>query len=473
MRTSHVLIVLSLLVPMLAGITHAQDIKKVWETTDGIQRPESAYYDAQRDQIYVSSIAGGGTEKNGNGWISILGTDGTVIEKKWVDGLNAPKGIRSTGDTLWVSDIDRLLGFDQETGEKVADVKIPEAKFLNDVAVGYDGTVYVSDMKGNRIYSYKQGGKLKVFAEGEKLESPNGLLVSGTRLLVCGFSAGNNKPGHLYSIDLRNGKKRLVHEKPLGNLDGLELDGRGNYVVTDWPAGKIYRVGPDGQKETLFSGKKGTADIGFARDHQILLLPYMTKDKVVAYQIGPVHDYQNLIDKSLSKWQTNGNWTVRDDGVVELKPGPNEEGWKRFEDYLTSKTKYDDFVLHVDYKIIEDGNSGIFFNIGNPEKPVSTGIEVQILDSFETTGDLSHHDNGGIISTNGASKNMSRPAGLWNHMTVIVEGDHLRVILNGEQVQDLQLDETEVSDRPSSGHISIQDHGLPFWVRNVKIRSLN
>lgn len=278
------LLVLSLLYPLLATTTPAQDVEQVWTTSDGIERPESSYYDTQRDQIYVSNIAGGGAEKDGEGWISILDTDGSVIEKKWVEGLNAPKGIRSTGDTLWVSDIDRLLGFDHSTGERVVDVNVPDAVFLNDVATDDDGTVYVSDMKDNRIYRYNDG-ELNVFAEGKHLESPNGLLVDGDRLLVGGLSSGDDVPGHLFSLDLRTGEKELIRQEPLGGLDGIELDGRGNYLVTDWGAGKVFRIGADGSKETLLHRDKGTADIGFIQDQQLLILPHMSKDSVVALRI--------------------------------------------------------------------------------------------------------------------------------------------------------------------------------------------
>jgi len=47
-----------------------------------------------------------------------------------------------------------------------------------------------------------------------------------------------------------------------------------------------------------------------------------------------------------------------------------------------------------------------------------------------------------------------------------------RHAFNGEQVQDIDLSETGMKDRPLKGHISIQDHGLPMQVRNVRIREI-
>ena len=50
-------------------------------------------------------------EKDGKGWIATITFDkaGKPIVTKLVDGLNAPKGLRSQKGTLWVTDIDEVL----------------------------------------------------------------------------------------------------------------------------------------------------------------------------------------------------------------------------------------------------------------------------------------------------------------------------------------------------------------------------
>ena len=78
--------------------------------------PESAYYDAASKSVFVSSINGQIAEKDGNGYISRLSPDGKVINAKWATGLNAPKGLRSVGGTLWVTDIDEVVGLEIATG---------------------------------------------------------------------------------------------------------------------------------------------------------------------------------------------------------------------------------------------------------------------------------------------------------------------------------------------------------------------
>ena len=59
-----------------------------------------------------SSINGQILEKDGNGYISRLTPEGKVVSARWVTGLNAPKGLRSVENTLWVSDIDEVVAID-------------------------------------------------------------------------------------------------------------------------------------------------------------------------------------------------------------------------------------------------------------------------------------------------------------------------------------------------------------------------
>jgi len=441
-----------------------------WEI-DGVDRPESAYYDADSGSLFVSQIVGKGGEKDGKGWISKLSLDGKDLKEKWATGLNAPKGMRSANGVLWVSDITRLVGFKIADGSKVADVEIPGTKFLNDVATGHDGTVYVSAMATNTIYQYKDG-KFEVFAKD--IEKPNGLLVSGTRLLVGGWESGDKMGGHLYALDLRTKEKSLITPKPTGNLDGVELDGRGNYLVSDWVAGKVFSIDPDGSAKAIIELGKGTADHAYIESKGLLVLPRMMDNKVTAYKVGgPDPDLKPLLNgKDLTGWNTTGNWKGEKDGSVSLTPRPGEKGWKRYGAYLTTEKKYGDFEFHVEYQIPPRGNSGVYIRIEDPADPVGKGIEVQVLDSYGQTQKLGHHDHGGIIRTTGPSKNMSIPANQWNKMIVICKGHHLQVILNGEKIQDLQLDQTPMKDRKLVGYISMQDHGLPMAVRNIKVKEL-
>lgn len=176
----------------------------------------------------------------------------------------------------------------------------------------------------------------------------------------------------------------------------------------------------------------------------------------------------------LSGWKTTGNWLPQEDGSLLIQPRPGEKGWQRYDAYLVSEKKFKNFALDLEYAYPPGGNSGVFFRIGDPANPVDSGIEVQILDSSEKTGPMTHHDHGGVIRTEGAAKNMSRPPHEWNRMVVTCVGHHLQVDLNGESIIDLQLDEGPMRDRPLEGHVALQDHGEPnnLKFRNIRVREL-
>jgi len=182
-----------------------------------------------------------------------------------------------------------------------------------------------------------------------------------------------------------------------------------------------------------------------------------------------------IVDGKLSGLITEGNWKIQEDGSIYLEPRKGEEGWKRYNHYLTTAEKYGDFVFDFEYKHAEGGNSGFYFRVSDSADPVESGYEVQIMDSTGVADDeMGHHDLGGIIKTKGASKNMSKPNNEWNRMTVTMKGNHLTVVLNGETVQDFDLskEKPEGKELDAEGYLSIQDHGLPFWVRNLQVKGL-
>jgi hypothetical protein len=263
----------------------APGLPVAWEVTEDVQSPESAYFDANSGLLFVSQIgAGGPTGKDGDGYISKLSPDGTVVAAKWITGLNAPKGMRSFDGRLWVSDIDQLVGIDIEKGEIAERVEVPAAEFLNDVACDDEGAVYVSDMSTNKVHRFKDG-ELSVQAEGDQLESPNGLLVDGKRLIVAAW--GGKTPGHLLSFDLATGSKTTITPGPLGTLDGVEAVGDGSFLVSDWTVGKIFHVAQDGTAKLLIQLPKGSADIGYLADRKLLIVPQMLENKVTAYRLAP------------------------------------------------------------------------------------------------------------------------------------------------------------------------------------------
>lgn len=275
MKTIIVFITVSLM--LLSTLCYAAK-QAVWSVNENCPGPESAFYDKDTNAIYVSCQAGPGDLKDGKGWLIKVSTDGKVISEKWIEGLNAPKGIASHGNVLWVSDIDEVIKIDKKSGKVLNRIEIKGAKYLNDVATGPTGVVYVSDTIGSSIYRIVDD-KPAIFMSGVELESPNGLYLDDGKIYVAPWGRGLAKDwsttvsGGLYSIDIESKKIDRITKKPLGNLDGIELDKDGAFIVSDWMTGKVYSITKKGKVRFIYQGKKGLGDIGYIPSLNYVLLP--------------------------------------------------------------------------------------------------------------------------------------------------------------------------------------------------------
>ncbi|MGY8793524.1 MAG: family 16 glycoside hydrolase, partial [Woeseiales bacterium] len=171
-------------------------------------------------------------------------------------------------------------------------------------------------------------------------------------------------------------------------------------------------------------------------------------------------------------FQTTGNWSLGEDGVAELQPREGETDWKRYGDYLWLKNEYIDFQCEFEYKHEQGGNGGLYFNVTDRQQAVGSVIEVQIRDSADEKELDAHAVTGGILPKVAPRANATKPAGEWNLMSVTSVSGNVTVRLNGVMVNNVKLTHTRLESKPKQGYIGFQDHGLPFWLRNVKIRSL-
>jgi hypothetical protein len=152
---------------------------------------------------------------------------------------------------------------------------------------------------------------------------------------------------------------------------------------------------------------------------------------------------------------------------------------------VVHEQKFGDFVLDFDYKLTRGCNSGVFIRVSDLNDPVYTGIEVALDD---TTG-AGMHDSGAFYDLVAPRKNVQKPAGEWNHMTIKAQGPRISVSLNGIEVSSIDLDEwnspgkrpdgsshkfsdVAIGKLPRSGYLGFQDHGSDCWFRDIKLKDL-
>jgi hypothetical protein len=283
-------LILSLLLFLVVGC-QGNSPKLAWQITTGLQQPESVVQAVNNDGFYISNINGKPSAIDGNGFISLVANDGAIKDLKWVDGLNAPKGMSMHDNTLYVADIDELVVIDVPTARVTHRFSTNDDSFLNDVATTRDGIVYVSDTAKNLIYQLKDKS-FEIWLEDKRLENPNGLYIDNEHIVVSSWGQmvdsdwNTDIPGHILLISQQSKQiKDFASNAPIGNLDGIvKLDNQ-NFLVTDWMNGKLMQVSTDGEIKTLLELGQGSADMLYMHNEKLLLIPQMLTNKLLAYNI--------------------------------------------------------------------------------------------------------------------------------------------------------------------------------------------
>lgn len=232
--------------------------------------PDGAYF--------ISNVSGDAVQKDGAGWISKVAADGTVIAAKFVDGLDAPKGMAVLDGFLYVSDIDQIRTFDAASGAAGAVIAIPGGTFLNDATV-WRNEVYVSDSGTGRIWRLSAEGPV-VWREGEELIGVNGLVGDGDRMLISTMTTGS-----LFEATASGGWTQIA--TGMIDSDGIGVvpaSAGGGYLVSSWP-GEIWHVATDGSTTSILN----TRDAGILQNDlttfgDVVIVPNWMPGTVTAWR---------------------------------------------------------------------------------------------------------------------------------------------------------------------------------------------
>ena len=172
-------------------------------------------------------------------------------------------------------------------------------------------------------------------------------------------------------------------------------------------------------------------------------------------------------------------WTYEDGLLTHTKGGGD----------VITVDKYQNFVLELDWKIAEGGNSGIFFHVSEDHDYVWLGgPEMQVLDNVAHENGMTPETSAGAnYALHAPIKDMTNPVGEWNHIKLVVDGPHVEHWMNGTKLLEYELwsDDwkarvlaSKFKDMPpyglaKTGHIALQDHGDVVSFRNISITPLD
>lgn len=212
----------------------------LWTVETGLDAPEGAAV-APDGSYFISNVVGGALDADGNGYISHIAADGSMLAARWAEGLDSPKGMVVRDGILHVADLTQVRMYDVETGTPLPPVIVPETVMLNDMTLWRD-EVFVSDSRTGKVHMLTPDGST-VFLEGDLLEGVNGILGDGRRLLLVTMASGS-----LYEVDMTGELIEIANGMP--SADGIGLVPGGGFLVSSWP-GEVYFVSDTGVVTSL------------------------------------------------------------------------------------------------------------------------------------------------------------------------------------------------------------------------------
>ena len=255
--------------------------------------------------LYVSSLASGGVfrvrpeQSQAEPWIKPGAYDSRSTFGVLAD-MNS--------HTLWVCSNDAsalgvpgpssvkgsfLKGFDLRTGEGKISTALPGPRTLcNDMVVGPDGSVYVTNSFAPEILLLPPGGQqLEVWLTDPQFAPPK----EGAGLDGIAFGGDGNlyvntfTPGELFRIDVKDGAAakvtKLKTSRPLSHPDGHRVL-QGNQFLMIEGGGSLDRVTVTGDSATIETVKDGfvqptsvtrVGDTAFVSEGQLSSLAYKAK----------------------------------------------------------------------------------------------------------------------------------------------------------------------------------------------------
>ncbi len=189
------------------------------------------------------------------------------------------------------------------------------------------------------------------------------------------------------------------------------------------------------------------------------------------------------------------DWYVRSWADVEQPPDSPLANWKVEHGvlhgseprgtWLVSDRTYRDFILDFEFKLSERGNSGVGLRFPDAGDPAFDGLELQMVDA-RYHGDYQPPPDeltGSIYKAIAPKEQVHKPTE-WNHYRITLQRAKLTVVLNGQTIQTVDLDQqttplergSPLKDRPRKGHIGFQElsrGGAHVLIRNARIKELD
>ncbi|MDA0973277.1 MAG: T9SS type A sorting domain-containing protein [Bacteroidetes bacterium] len=221
---------------------------------------EAAEYDPIYDRWFVSNV-GSIITQDAEGELAFFGT------------AVASHGMEVMGDKLYTISGSTIRAYDLASATQLMNLSVPGASFLNGMASDGLNTLWVTDFGANKVYEIEVSNlssPVLTTVVNNTGSTPNGIVHDPTNDRLVFVNWGSNAP--IKAISLTDYSVSTITATNLGNMDGIDIDGNGDFYVSSWSPQRITKFSSDfSTSETVVStGLANPADISYSIENNVL-----------------------------------------------------------------------------------------------------------------------------------------------------------------------------------------------------------
>ncbi|MDR2382823.1 MAG: DUF1080 domain-containing protein [Prevotellaceae bacterium] len=196
---------------------------------------------------------------------------------------------------------------------------------------------------------------------------------------------------------------------------------------------------------------------------------------LLAFFVAPVFSQTPEGFTSLFNGKDFTGWDIQPDkGAWKVENGVMHCYGKPYDPYfIISEKKYENFELYLDFRTSPKCNSGVTIHLVERDhgRESRMGMEIQVSDDNGSVPDM--HSCAAIYDVVPPLLSAVKPANHWNTYHIIMDWPVLLIELNGQIVQNENLDKNpRLKYRLRNGYIGLQNHGKEVEYRNIYVKEL-
>lgn len=171
---------------------------------------------------------------------------------------------------------------------------------------------------------------------------------------------------------------------------------------------------------------------------------------------------------------TLGGWSIEEgpesafyvsDGAIAASEASQYPAW------LRSVRKFENFDLRLEFFVQGWIDGGVYLHAPRHGRPGWSGKQIKIFHQVDEVP--KSNSMGAVFPLVAPSKVTVKSEGAWNAMRILMDWPRLQVWVNGEQVQDLDVEaHPELRSRSREGYLGLSGLGYPIRFRKLEIREL-